>query len=95
MRWLLIALLILLLGLQYRLWIGQGSWAEIVALEKSLEQQSEINEQLKARNNKLEKEVHDLKNGLESVEERARKELGLIKKGETFYLFIDEKQQHE
>ena len=70
-------------------------WAEIVSLEKSLEEQRAINAQLKARNKKLEKEVQDLKHGLESVEERARKELGLIKKGETFYLFVDEKKQNE
>jgi cell division protein FtsB len=89
MRWLLLLLLILLAGLQYRLWIGQGSWAEIVALERALEEQEVINERLRQRNKVLEIEVRALKNGTDSVEERARSELGLIKEDETFFLIID------
>lgn len=89
MRWLLLVLILLLAGLQYRLWFGAGSWADIVALQHQLAQQQQVNEALKARNEVLEKDVYSLKNNLEAVEERARSELGLIKKGETFYLFLD------
>lgn len=89
MRWILVLLLIILTGLQYRLWIGQGSWAHIVSLEEKIDRQEEINIQLRDRNKMLETDVYSLKNGLESVEARARGELGLIRKGETFYLLVD------
>lgn len=88
MRWILVFLIIVLIALQTRLWLGQGSWEQIVSLQREIEQQTLVNERLKERNNVLEKEVRDLKNGLDSVEERARSELGLIKEGETFYLLI-------
>ena len=89
MRWLLTLLIFLFLGLQYRLWIGEGSWAQIVSLEKKLEQQQVVTEGLEERNAALEQEVYSLKNGTEAIEERARAELGMIKAGETFYLLID------
>ena len=92
MRWILALLIVAFVGLQYRLWIGDGSWEQIVELEREIEVQREINERLENRNAILESEIRDLKNGLESVENRARTELGLIKKGETFFL-IDDKNQ--
>ncbi|MEE8059971.1 MAG: septum formation initiator family protein, partial [Pseudomonadales bacterium] len=74
------------------LWIGQGSWEQIVSIERDIEQRDLINERLRDRNRVLENEVHDLKSDMESVEERARSELGLIKKDETFYLLVDEEK---
>ncbi|MEH6559320.1 MAG: cell division protein FtsB [Oceanicoccus sp.] len=93
MRWILILLLLVLAGLQYRLWFGDGSWEQIVYLEREIERQKLVNQGLSDRNKILENEVRDLKNGLGSVEERARSELGLIKDGETFYLLIEEDKQ--
>ena len=92
MRLILILLLLLLAGLQYRLFVGQGSWEQITSLERQIEQQQLINQRLVDRNKVLENEVLDLKSGLQSVEERARSDLGLIKKGETFYLLIDKEK---
>lgn len=92
MRWILILLLIMLAGLQYRLWIAQGSWADVAALERDLEEQKILNARLNERNEVLEKEIRDLKTGLSGVEERARSELGLIKEGETFYLIVEDKK---
>jgi cell division protein FtsB len=89
MRWILILLLFMLAALQYRLWIGPGSWADVTALERDLVEQQILNERLRKRNKVLEREIKDLKTGLSGVEERARSELGLIKEGETLYL-IDE-----
>jgi cell division protein FtsB len=43
---------------------------------------------LKARNGALDAEVRDLKQGLEAIEERARLELGMIKKDEVFYQIV-------
>ncbi len=93
MRWIFVLLLIFFLGLQYRLWVGEGSWAHIVTLEKKIANQEEVNGHLVQRNKSLEIEIFGLKNGLESVEERARSDLGLIKEGETFYLLVDENKQ--
>lgn len=85
-------LVIILIGLQYRLWFGQGSWEQIVSLQRELDQQNLFNQRLRDRNQVVENEVRDLKSGLESVEERARTELGLIKDDETFYLLIDQEK---
>ena len=92
MRWILILLLLFFFGLQYRLWLGAGSWEQIVSLERDIEQQTQINDLLDNRNQLLDAEVKDLKNGLDSVEERARSDLGLIKEGETFYLLLDKEK---
>ena len=90
MRWILILLLIMLAALQYRLWIGQGSWADVTALERDLAELEVLNERLHKRNQVLEREIKDLKTGLSGVEERARSELGLIKEGETLYLIVED-----
>ncbi|WP_372749487.1 cell division protein FtsB [Litorivivens sp.] len=87
---LLFLLLAIFVWLQYRLWFGPGSWEEITRLRREIAQQEETNAELRARNERLAKEVLSLKTDLATVEERARRELGLIKKGETFYLIVDE-----
>ncbi len=89
MRWILILLVTFLIGLQYRLWVGQGSWAQVSALEAEIESQELINQGLRERNKIVESDVYDLKNGMDAIEERARTNLGLIKEGETFYMFVD------
>lgn len=91
-RRLLYLLLLILALLQYRLWIGAGSWEQIVSLNREIEEQSEVNSQLQSRNQRLVGEVESLKEGLDSVEERARNEMGLVKEGETFYQIVDEKK---
>lgn len=89
MKWLSVTLLLILLALQYRLWIGDGSVAHVVRLDRELQRQSAANERLQERNRILAIEVEDLKEGLNSVEERAREEMGMIKDGETFYMLIE------
>ena len=92
MRWLLVALLAILVVLQYRLWIAEGSLAERSRLERQVLDQTEINAQLTARNAVLEREVLELQTGNKGVEQRAREQLGLIRKDETFYQFADTPQ---
>ena len=83
------ALLAVFVALQYRLWVGEGSLAEVAGLKHQLaDQQAEL-DQLKARNELLRSEIAELKKGLEAVEARARGELGMIKEGETFYQIIE------
>ena len=86
---LLILLVVLLVGLQIRLWVGEGSLAHRAELDRQLELQTEKNRQLKQRNDLIAQEVESLKNNLDSIEEKARKDLGMIKQGEIFYLVID------
>ncbi len=77
-------LLFLFLLLQYDLWVGDGSMATVYHLQQAVQNQKQENAKLKQRNAALAADVQDLKQGLEAVEERARSELGMIKKGETF-----------
>ena len=88
MKVLSIILATALVALQYPLWIGKGSWLRVWELDRSLAQQKETNAKLKARNDALDAEVRDLKQGLDAVEERARLELGMIKKDEVFYQVV-------
>jgi cell division protein FtsB len=80
---------LVLFWLQIRLWTGPGSLAEISRLETEIATQIESNAELQERNQALLQDVTDLKNGLDSVEEIARSELGMVRKGETFYLIVD------
>lgn len=89
MKALVAALVLVLLVLQWRLWVGDGGVAELHQLEGQLMVQQEKNAALRERNQLLESEVLDLKNGLEAVEERARADLGMTRKDETFYMIIE------
>ncbi|MBD2838185.1 Cell division protein FtsB [compost metagenome] len=83
--WLFVVLILLLAGLQYRLWVGDGSLAQVQDLQRQIAEQQGENERLLERNRILEAEVMELKKGMETVEERARHELGMVKEGETLY----------
>ena len=85
----LIAILVFLLVLlRYRLWFGEGSLSSIVKLKTQVAAQTEKNKQLQQRNQALIAEVKDLKSGHQAVESKARNELGMVKKGETFYQIV-------
>jgi cell division protein FtsB len=79
----------LLIWLQYKLWLGDGGIPEVLELEEEIETvQTEVNK-LHERNRALNAEVMDLKTGIEAIEERARSEMGMIKKDEIYYQVID------
>ena len=84
MRWLLAILVILLAGMQYRLWFAEGSLAERHRLQQQVEEQRLVNEELRERNAVLEREVVELQTGNEGVEQRAREQLGLVREGEVY-----------
>ena len=84
-NWLVLILLLLLAGLQYRLWVGNGSLAQITDLTQQIADQRAENKVLLERNRVMDAEVLELKKGMETVEERARHELGMVKEGETLY----------
>ncbi|MDO8294366.1 MAG: cell division protein FtsB [Gallionella sp.] len=89
MRVVTLILIILLLLLQYPLWLGKGSWLKVWDLNRQVEAQQQVNQQTRARNALLDAEVRDLKQGTEAIEERARSELGMIKRGEVFFQIIE------
>jgi cell division protein FtsB len=93
MRWFSLALLALLVLLQYPLWFGKGGWLKVWEYDRQLQQHQEANRQLEVRNTGLEAEVRDLKTGYEAIEERARFELGMIKPGEAFIPHPEEGEQ--
>ncbi len=88
MKLLLAALILILIGLQYKLWFGDGSLSEVVQLSRELEIQKQRLQELEERNRILEAQVLDLQNGLDAFEEKARNDLGMIKQGETFIQLI-------
>ncbi len=89
----LAVLALLLLGLQIRLWFGEGSLRHVTSLEQQVEVLNEKNAELAERNRLLAADVRDLKEGSEAVEEIARKDLGMIRDGETFFLIVEPSQE--
>ncbi|QFU75526.1 cell division protein FtsB [Halioglobus maricola] len=90
MRWLFGILLVLLVVLQYRLWIAEGSLAEQQRLKRQVDDFTRENSALRDRNAVLEREVLELQTGNDGVEQRAREQLNLVRDGETFYQMEDE-----
>lgn len=88
MKYLAAGLLILLVLLQYRLWFGDGSVREVSRLESEITAQQQRNARLRERNRTLAAEVQDLKKGTTAIEERARTDLGMVGKNETFYQVV-------
>lgn len=86
MRLVTIVLIILFLLLQVDIWIKKDGYKRKVELTEMIEIQTEANKEMTIRNNQLQQEIIDLKNGTEAIEEKARTELGMIKEGEEFYL---------
>lgn len=82
-------LLLALIALQYRLWVGDGSLAEVSVLKRQLAEQEAEMQRLKDRNATLRAEVEDLRKGQEAIEARARSELGMVREGETFFQLVE------
>ena len=91
MRIIVAVFLLLITGLQYRIWVGEGSLAESKALEERVSKTRIENEIRKSRNSILRAEIIELRSGYESIEDQARSELGLIKEGETFFLLVNQR----
>jgi len=90
LRWIALILLLVLIGLQVKLWTGTGGVHEVETLRAAVKKQTEDNQRLLQRNQALGADVDDLKHGEQAVEARARGELGLVKPGETFYQVVEQ-----
>ena len=84
-----LALAVLIVLIQYPLWLGKGSWLRVWEVDQQIRAQRETNRTLQARNSALDAEVRDLKVGQEAIEERARSELGMIKQDEIFFQVLE------
>ena len=80
---------VLLVLIQYPLWLGKGGWLRVGDVDRQLASQRAKNAMLQARNEALDAEVRDLKQGYEAIEERARFELGMVRKDEVFFQIVD------
>jgi cell division protein FtsB len=89
MRALALILGILVVLIQYPLWLGKGGWLRVWDSDRQLASQRAKNETLQARNEALDAEVRDLKQGYEAIEERARFEFGMVRRDEVFFQIVD------
>lgn len=94
MRLILIALVFLFVLLQYEFWFAKGSVISAWKQKDHISQQQLENDHLKQRNDALHANIADLKGGNHAIEERARNELGMVKKGETFYQVVKRGERH-
>ena len=88
MKWLTVALALAVIALQYRLWFSDDGVQGVSRLQQAVAAQRAENDQLAERNRQLAAEVRDLKTGMEALEERARSDLGMIARNETFYQVV-------
>ena len=88
MRWISLILVALILLLQYPLWLGKGGWLKVWDINQQVKAQQEANLKAQTRNAVLEAEVNDLKQGTDAIEERARTNLGMVKRDEVFFQVI-------
>lgn len=88
MRWVLYTLIIMALTLQGQLWLADNGYRKTHQLAEAVAEQQGQNETLRARNDALDAEVLNLKNGRAAAEERARTDLGMIGRNETFFQVV-------
>jgi cell division protein FtsB len=92
MKILTVIFVLLIVLIQYPLFFGKGGWKEVYDLNKKFEKQYNFNVKLKKENDALKAEVNDLKRGTDAIEQRARAELGMVKKDEVFFELIKKQQ---
>ncbi len=89
MKPIIAALVVLFFVLQYQLWFAKGSLFSATHMQKDIAKQRFVNAELKKRNDRLKADVKDLKHGRHALEEHARRDLGMVKKDETFYQVVN------
>lgn len=89
MRIIFLILVLTLISLQYKLWLGDDSVRQWRQLEQKTTAQTEENEQLLAHNKALAADIMELKHGDQALEEQARYELGMVKEGEVYYQVVE------
>ena len=93
MKALSLALVLLIALIQYPLWLGKGSWLRVWEVDRQIQSQRDKNAKLALRNQTLDAEVRDLKQGFDAIEERARSELGMVRQDEVFFQVLERGQR--
>ena len=93
MRYIVYGLLVLLIAIQYPLWIGKGCWLHVYQMDKEFQAQQQKNQELEKRNSKIAGDVNDLRQGTRAVEERARIEHGMVKENETMVQIVQNDEE--
>ena len=93
MRYIVYGLVVLLIAIQYPLWIGKGGWLHVYQMDKEVQTQEAKNRELENRNNKITGDVNDLRQGTKAVEERARIEHGMVKESETMVRIVQSDEE--
>ena len=88
LRWIIAGLAIAVVAMQIQLWFAVDGYRKTRDLRLAVQAQQDLNHDLTIRNQSLEAEVINLKQSREAAEERARSNLGMIGKNETFYQVI-------
>ena len=88
-RFFIALIIVFFLIIQFDIWVKDDGLNRVKELQQMINSQSEENQRLKLRNQQLEQEIEELKSGIESIEEKARTDLGMIKEGEEFYLIVE------
>lgn len=89
MRLILFVLILAFTGLQYKLWLGDGSILQWKHLETKITAQKTENDAIVSRNRAIEADILELKSGDQALEEQARYELGMVKNDEVYYQFVE------
>lgn len=85
MKALLIVFSLVLILLIAGLWVGPGSFPDLWKIENRKVLQEQSNAEKTEQIRKIKAELDDVASGKDALEERARSELGMTKKGETFF----------
>lgn len=84
-----IILFVILSSLAYKFWIGPDSLVQVVKLRRTLQRQDGELATLKQRNQIIIDQINNLKASPMAIEEQARYELGMVKRGEKYYQVIE------
>lgn len=85
-----VLLIILLIVLQFKFWFEDGGYFHNLGLEKQLDALRAENEQLRARNQELARQIILVKENMDEIESLARRNLGMIKEGEQFIFIVED-----
>lgn len=94
MRILFCIALFILGAFQYTFWFGPNGYFALQQLAYEIEAQRELNLSILQANLELREEIAELRSSHKLIEEIARRDLGMIAPGETFYLVVDSTDQH-
>jgi cell division protein FtsL len=83
----LITVLMLVLVMIFFTFFGEKGLLQVYRLRRELKEIERVNMELRQENERLRAEIGNLRTNKKYIEELARRELGLVKKGEIVYQF--------